>query len=512
MFKFIKKLVNPKKINYRFCENAEENKVDKNENKQVNDIPDNIDMLEALIKENLNNSSDVVVHKFESIGGGKFLISYIDGLVDTDLINRDIITPLVSNTKENDIEKCLHVSKIEQIKKISDALDGILAGNTLIYLDELNTIYSVDLKKFEKRAVVEPESESVVRGSKEGFVESIRTNTSLLRRRIKNKSLVLENIKIGKRTKTNITLAYIDDIVNKDVLKELKKRLGLIDTDAILESGYIEQFIEDDPYSIVATIGNTQKPDVVAGKILEGRVAIFCDGTPHVLTVPYLFIENLQASEDYYMRPYMASILRILRFMALFISIMLPALYVDFQTYDQEMIPTTLLITMASSREGVPFPALIEALLMLFLFELLKESGLRMPKVIGSAVSIVGALILGEAAVSAGLVSAPMVIVVAATAVASFILPSLNEVIVFYRLFFLFLSGFMGLVGIACGIIAVFMQVLSLRSFGIPFTSPASPMEMQGLKDYVIRFPLWEMVFRPVSIVKNNVKRVKKKR
>lgn len=247
----------------------------------------------------------------------------------------------------------------------------------------------------------------------------------------------LESVKIGKRTQTNIEITYTEDIVNKDVLKEVKRWLSLIDTDAILESGYIEQFIEDNPYSIVSTVGNTQKPDVVAAKILEGRVAIFCDGTPHVLTVPHLFIENMQTGEDYYIRPYLATFLRLIRFLVLFISIMLPALYVDFQTYDQEMIPTTLLITMASSREGVPFPALAEALIMVILFELLKESGLRLPKADGSAVSMVGALIVGEAAVSAGLVSAPMVIVVAATAVASFILPSLNETIVFYRFFFL---------------------------------------------------------------------------
>ncbi len=512
MFNLIKKLLKSKSTNFRYCKNVDNCKEKKIQDKQANDIPHDIETFEFTLKENMKNSSDFVTRKGESVHNKRFIISYIDGLVSKDLIDRDIIKPLVSNSKEDNIEKCLYESGINEITDISEATNQLLLGNTLVYLAGNNVAYSIDLKTFDKRSINEPNAESVVRGAREGFVENLRTNTSLLRRKIKDKNLALESINIGKRTQTIIEIAYIEDIVNKGVLKEVKRRLSLIDTDAILESGYIEQFIEDNPYSIVSTVGNTQKPDVVAAKILEGRVAIFCDGTPHVLTVPHLFIENIQTSEDYYTRPYLATFLRLIRFMALFISILLPSLYVDFQTYDQEMIPTTLLITMASSREGVPFPALVEALIMVFLFELLKESGLRLPKTVGSAVSIVGALILGEAAVSAGLVSAPMVIVVAATAVASFILPSLNETIVFYRIFFLFLSGFMGLLGISCGLVVIVVQALSLRSFGVPYTSPASPIDKEGMKDYLIRFPLWKIIFRPKSIVKNNVIRQRNKR
>lgn len=263
--------------------------------------------------------------------------------------------------------------------------------------------------------------------------------------------------------------------------------------------------IEDNPYSLISTIGDTQKPDVVAGKLLEGRVAMFCDGTPHVLTMPKFFIEDIQASEDYYARTYYATFLRFLRVFSLLLSIVLPGLYVALQTFHQEMIPTVLLITMAGAREGVPFPAIIEAFLMTLMLELIKESGIRLPRAVGSAVSIVGALVLGQAAVEAGIVSAPMVIVVAATAIAEFAVPSLTEGIILYRLILILLGGFMGLYAMTCGLIIIIVQIISLNSFGIPYGFPLAPGNKQGLKDSIIRFPLWTLIFRPKILEKKNM-------
>ena len=325
----------------------------------------------------------------------------------------------------------------------------------------------------------------------------------LLRRKIRNSNLVFEDYTLGEQTETGISIAYIQHIVNDDILNKVKRRIQDINTDSILESGYIEQFIEDSS-SILPTIGNTQKPDIVAGKILEGRVAIFCDGTPHVLIIPHLFIENIQVSEDYYSRPYIATFLRGLRIFALLLGILLPGLYVALQTFHQEMIPTVLLITMAGAREGVPLPSVLEALLMTIMLELIKESGLRLPKAVGSAVSIVGALVLGQAAVEGGIVSAPMVIVIAITAIAEFAVPALAEVMILYRLFLIILGGFMGLYGITCGLVIIIIEAISLDPFGIPYGYPIAPSDKTGLRDFIIRFPLWSMKKRPNLLGKGN--------
>lgn len=476
-------------------------------------LEDNKNFLSTSFK----NSSDIVFYEFEGYSDAKALIVYIDGLVNKEILNRDVIDPFIEKSKEVGIEenlkkpqalkRLIHVANVQETKMMSEVTDAILSGDTAMFFEGSGSVFIIDSKGWEKRAVTEPDIEAVVRGPREGFVESIRVNTALLRRKIKNSNLVFENLKLGKQTRTDISIAYIDGIVNKEVLLEVRKRLNKIDTDSILESGYIEQFIEDKYFSLLSTVGNTMKPDIVAAKILEGRVAIFCDGTPHVLTVPNLFIESIQSAEDYYVRPMIASFLRMIRLLSFVISILLPAVYVALSTYHQEMIPTVLLITMAGAREGVPLPALAEAFLMVLMFEFLRESGIRLPRPVGSAISIVGALVIGEAAVNAGLVSAPMVIVVAITAVTSFIVPALTDVMIINRFILLFLAGIMGLYGITCGVFVMIVHAVSLRSFGVPFTSPRAPFNLEGMKDYGLRLPLWSMIKRPQSIAKNNKKR-----
>ena len=302
---------------------------------------------------------------------------------------------------------------------------------------------------------------------------------------------------------------YIKDIVNENVLNELRRKINKIDTDAILETGYIEEFIDDNKYAPLSTIGQTQKPDVLASKILEGRVGILCDGTPHVLTVPHLFIEVLQVGDDYYRRAVMGTILRCIRFVALFSAIFLPALYVALETFHQDMIPTVLLITMASSGEGIPFPAAIEAFIMVISLEFLKESGVRLPRPIGSAVSIVGALVLGESAVNAGLVSGALVVVIAFTAISTFIVPEFDVTITIFRLIMLLFASIVGLFGITAIVFVLVIYLSSLRSFGVPYLSPLAPIDYQGLKDYLLRAPVWMRNHRPRIIEKRNVLRNK---
>ncbi|WP_132996008.1 spore germination protein [Sporanaerobacter acetigenes] len=459
------------------------------------------------VLDSFQNSSDLIHYEFEAGDNTKILIFYIEGFIDRNLLDRDIVKPLIHNKENKDIKKIISISSLSESGEIDEVISKITDGNVAIFFNGKTIAYLANLKNWEKRSIEEPQAEAVVRGPKEGFVEDISSNRNLLRKKIKSNNLVFEDYTVGKQTNTTISIAYINGIVNEDVLNEVRKRINSIDTDAILESGYIEQYIEDNKASMLPTIGNTQKPDVAAGKILEGRVAIFCDGSPHVLTVPKLFLENIQTSEDYYIRPHFASFLRTIRMFSLFLAIVLPGFYVALQTFHQEMIPTVLLVSMAEAREGVPFPAAIEAFLMIIMLELIKESGVRLPRAVGSAVSIVGALVLGQAAVQAGIVSAPMVIVIAVTAIAEFTVPPLTELLILYRLIILFLGAFAGLYGVTCGLVALIVQGLSLNSFGVSYGYPISPIDKTGLKDFVIRFPLWSFIFRPKAIEKTNMVR-----
>lgn len=468
-------------------------------------ISKNIDKNKERLLEEFNNTSDLVIYEFETNSNLKIIISYLEGFIDKNTLDRDVLKPVITRLEScNDLKKIIFVSGIKEINTFEEIIEEIVSGNLVLFTQGCKQCFVIDLKHWDKRPIEEADSEAVVRGPKEGFIEDISTNKMLLRRKIRNPNLVFENYILGEQTETEISIAYIKNIVNEDVLDKVKKRVQDINTDSILESGYIESYIEDSPYNIVSTIGNTQKPDIVAGKILEGRVAIFCDGTPHALIIPRLFIENIQVSEDYYSRTYIATFLRMLRFFALFLGILLPGLYVALQTFHQEMIPTVLLITMAGAREGVPLPSVLEALLMTIMLELIKESGVRLPKAVGSAVSIVGALVLGQAAVEGGIVSAPMVIVIAITAIAEFAVPALTEVMILYRLFLIVLGGFMGLYGITCGLVVIIIGAVSLDPFGIPYGYPIAPSDKTGLKDFIIRFPLWSMKKRPGYLVKKN--------
>lgn len=461
------------------------------------------------IKSIFKNSSDLVYDEIQSYSGKKAFIVYIEGLINKDMLNRDVITPFINDYKNGDIKKCLHTTNTSETESLNFAINRVLDCNVAIFIDGFDLAYIIDLKNWERRAVEEPSSDIVIRGPKEGFVESIRINTSLIRRKLKNTNLIFEPLKMGNQTKTDVVLAYIDGIVNQTILNDLRNRLNTICVDSVLESGYIEQYIENKTFTLFATTGNTQKPDIVAAKLLEGRIAILCDGTPHVLTVPYLFVESVQSSEDYYIRPYLASFLRMIRILAFFISIFLPALYVALQTFHQEMIPTILLLRMASTSEGLPFPAWLEAFIMITMFELFRESGTRLPRQIGSAVSIVGALVLGDAAVKAGIVSTSMVIVTSVTAICSFIIPSLTEIVVITRYIFLFLGAFLGLYGIACGIFVLITHMICLTSFEVPYLSPLLPFDKNGFKDYATRVSLKSMNFRPQFLSKLNIKRRK---
>ncbi|WP_083273739.1 spore germination protein [Geosporobacter ferrireducens] len=478
-------------------------------------IPKDIKNVENLLKNTFENSKDLITRKI-SLGRNlsiPVLVVFIDGIIDKKLINSDIIKPLMQenislnfNTlpmnedfldflKESLILNC----DIGEIKDFNESIDEILAGNALVYVHGIGKALKVSVQGGDKRSVEEPLTESVVRGPREGFTESILTNTSLLRRKIKNPFLRFESLTIGKQTKTEIIVCYIKGIANQEIIAEVKRRLNRIKADSILESGNIEEYIEDAPFSLFPTIGNSEKPDIVASKILEGRIAILCDGTPFVLTVPHLFIEVLQDGEDYYSRWIYSLLVRFVRLMAFWITTMIPAYYVALISFHQDVIPFKLLLTMSASREGIPFSAFSEALMMIFTFELLREAGVRMPRPIGQAISIVGALVIGDAAVRAGLVSIPMVVVIAITAISSFIVPQIAGGLLIIRLLLLIAANVVGIFGIIIGTLVLFIHMCSLKSFNVPYLSPITPLETSDLKDSFIRYPIWALLLKPRS-------------
>lgn len=480
--------------------------------KTADKIPGSIDDLKGLLEAAFEGSSDFIIREI-SLGKEpvrSVIIVFIDGLVNMQLINSDILRPLMtdpdaSGTKgEPSLEllkkRIITSCEIGDILDIQQALDAILSGDVVLFLENEKTALKVNMRDWEKRNIEEPQSDAVIRGPREGFTETLHTNMSLLRRIIKNSSLRFEKMKVGEQTNTDICICYIKGIADEQVVKSIRKRISRIETAAVLESGYIEEYIEEYPYSIFPTVGNSEKPDIIAGKILEGRVAILCDGSPFVLTVPYLFVEAIQASEDYYTKFIYTLPMRFVRILALFITLMLPAFYVALVCFHQDVIPYKLLLTMAASKEGIPFPPLLEALMMVITFELLREAGIRMPRAIGQAVSIVGALVIGDSAVKAGLISTPMVIIISLTAITSFIVNKLSYALLIIRIILMLAANVIGIYGIMLVFIVLVIRLCSLKPFGVDYMTPFIPLNMIGLRDTFMRFPLKAMFLRPKEL------------
>ncbi|MFD0769413.1 spore germination protein [Bacillus sp. CGMCC 1.60114] len=465
------------------------------------DLDENLEVLRSMYQD----CFDVVFRTFLISGQTKAILVYIEGLSNIEEIDKHVLAPLMSETEGKDrspremLEKKVHLSKIKDVRTFADCIENISGGHPVLFVQQEACGLALGLAKWEKRSIEEPQAESVVRGPREGFVETLGVNTSLLRRKIKSPALKMQSMKIGRYTDTSVVIAYIEGLADQTLIEEVKNRLQRIDIDSVLESGYIEELIEDNPYSPFPQLVNTERPDAAAANLLEGRVVILVDGTPFVLIAPISFFSLLQSPEDYYQRFLISSVIRLLRFAFMMFSLVLPSLYVAVLTYHQEMVPTALLISAASSRETVPFPALVEALMMEITFEALREAGVRLPKQVGAAVSIVGALVIGQAAVQAGLVSAPMVIVVAITGISSFMVPHYTQGIALRMLRFpiMFLAGLMGLLGIMLGGITIVVHLCTLRSFGVPYLQPVAPMKGRDLQDALIRAPWWTMDTRP---------------
>ncbi|WP_338450068.1 spore germination protein [Niallia oryzisoli] len=476
------------------------------------------------IKETVGSSEDIIIREFR-IGREnsiKASIIFTDGLVDTISNQEFILESLMKdfpqagfNTKSmedlvlNIKETTLTVADIKDISDYQLLYESLFSGNVILLINGYSVGLAISMKGGKERSVTEPSTENSITGPREALTENIRVNTALIRRKINNPNLWLESRKIGEQTKTNVSLMYIKGIANEEVIEEVRSRLDRISIDSILDSLYIEELIQDTTYTPFPTIYHSERPDVIASNLLEGKIAILVDGTPSVLIVPAVFVQFLHAPDDYYSRADITTLLRILRFIGLLIAMLGPSVYIAITTFHQEMLPTPLLISLAAQREGVPFPAFVEALMMEVTFEILRESGLRLPKAIGQAVSIVGTLVIGSAAVEAGIVSAGMVIVVSITAISSFIVSSYNLSISIRMLRFPFmgLAASFGFFGITFGVTAVILHLCSLRSFGVPYMVPFAPYIKEDQKDALVLFPRWALSTRQRLISQRNIKR-----
>ncbi|MBZ9633977.1 spore germination protein [Clostridium sp. FP1] len=485
--------------------------------KLVTSLDENINIIK-----NIFTNDTTVVYRALSVGRPnitKCMLIYIDGMANTQLINENIIKPIllshiahINHSEIMDVlmQEVLLTGNNKKSDVVDDIISGIIYGKTMLFIDGFANAIIIDTIGWETRDISEPQAETIVRGPREGFTESMNLNLTLIRRRVINPNLKFTFMKMGKQTKTQICVCYIEGIAKEPILKELMKRLNDIDIDGILDSGYVEELIKDAPYSPFRTMINTERPDVVVAKLLEGRFAVICDGSPIVLTLPTIFVEVFQSNEDYYDNFLYSSFVRLLRWLCFFISTSTSAIYVALVTFHQELIPTPFLLSIYSARKGTPFPSIVEAMAMMIIFEILKEAGLRMPKQVGAAISIVGALVLGDAAVSARLVSAPIVIITAITGIASIMLPQVLG-LVEIRIIFLLLSSFLGLYGYIFGVMGLVLHMMSIRSFGIPYMLNVPSFSTQDIKDTAIRFPWWAMYLRPKMFSKNK-KRIKQGR
>ncbi|MCS0669822.1 spore germination protein [Cytobacillus firmus] len=471
--------------------------------------------LKKRINAEFGSTVDLSMDELKTEGKDALLI-YLTTMIDTKLLKETILQSLsgkedgVELTTEDDL-KSLCKEKFggagyQLVDSFDNIITALLYGNIIIIFKDMEKALSLSMDSGEDRSITEPSTQTVIRGPKDGFVESISTNVRLLRRRIKNRKLRFEEFIIGSETNTSVYIGYMEDISNEKIVQEVRKRLGQIKVNAIFESGNIEELIADKSATPFPLALNTERPDAVASNLLEGKIAILVDGTPFVLVVPAVLVDFFSIAEDYYQNFMMGSFLRMIRYLSFMIALITPSLYVGILTFHHELLPTPLLLGIIAQREGVPFPAVIEVLLMEVTFEILREAGVRMPRAVGQTVSIVGALVIGQAAAEAGIISNIMVIIVAITAIANFVSPTYSFAAAARLLRFLLIivSAFLGLYGVLIVLVFIVAHLSSLRSFGVPYLSPVAPFIIEQQKDVFFRFPIWSMRKRPAYLKPQN--------
>ncbi|TYP72408.1 spore germination protein [Paenibacillus methanolicus] len=443
------------------------------------------------IKTTLGDDPDLIVHD-----APEATVVYLCGLIDISRLEREVLTPLSEAGGGFSIRN----STMHRAETIETAVKSLLNGSALLIRHRDLSLLTVNLISMPHRPIETPDSEPSVRGPHEGFTEMLAVNVALIRRRLVTDKLRVKSWMIGSLSQTEVRLLYLEGTASPEVVEEMARRIGAIKTEAILESTHVEECIRDHPYSLFPTMLSTERPDVVSGSLLEGRVAVLVNNSPFAIIAPYQFWTAFQASEDYYLLTGSATFVRLVRAISMFIALLLPSLYVAITTFHPEMMPTNLLLSIAAAREVSPFPALIEALLMELTFEALREAAIRLPRIMGQTVGIVGALVIGQAVVQAGIVSTPMVIVVSMTGIASLMIPRYNMTfpIRILRFLLLFMAGSLGLVGILFGLFLIGIYLTGIKSVGVPYLTPIAPLRLDGMRDLLIRLPLFSVI-RPAE-------------
>lgn len=450
----------------------------------------------ANIKTFTDNSSDVII-KTGMVCGNRIAVLTCEGMTGTDtlaeliygklndLANREIMPPetLMSCFFE------VYMMAAEQLNltSLGDLVLKMQSGFAVILVDGCTRAIGIGIQGYKSRGIDEPTSELNVRGSREGFVEVIRTNMSMIRRRIKSPTLVFELQTLGDRSNTDVCLCYISDKVSPALLENIKKRLKSVNLNTILESGYLQPYFEGKGGWFFSECGTCERPDTFAAKLYEGRVGILVDGTPFALIVPHLFIESFQTLDDYTQKPFYAFFIRLVRLSAYFITLFLPGAYVAIASYNPEMLPSALILNLAAAEQTAPFSLMVECLFIHFMYEILREAGIRLPRPIGHAIGVVGGLVIGDITVSAGLVGAPMVLVVALSGLCSFVVPTMYEKTVVLRFLYIIAGGVFGLYGLLIMAGAVVIKMCSLNTYGIPYMAPISPFSPKAMRDMLVR-------------------------
>ena len=483
------------------------------------------------VKYNTLINSDIVLREFTLNARGRqynAFIIYIDGMIDSKIMDDFILKPLMLRNRNNLfdgpqnrvvseaitnnitvrkvkkfnlanylINSLIPQNSVKQVNTFSEVSAGINSGNCALFVDTIPIAFDIELKGFKQRSVDKPNNEIIIKGPHEAFVENIRTNTSLIRRIINNENLIIENISVGKITKTKCAVCYMQNITNEDLINEVKYRLNNLEVDSLLSAGELEQLIVDSNILGIPEVLSTERPDKATKYLLKGRVIVIVNGTPYGIIMPAVLADFLTSSEDSNLKVNFGNFLRSLRIIASFITLLLPGLYVAITSFHQEILPTSLLYSILASRASVPFPIIVEILIMEISFELIREAGLRVPSPIGPTIGIVGALVLGQAAVSAGIVSPILIIIVAITGIASFAIPdfSFGFHLRYFRFLFILLGFMAGFLGIGIGLFVYISILCSLQSFGVSFTSPFAPVSIKDGNGYFLP-PIWKREYR----------------
>lgn len=466
-----------------------------------------------LVSEYFTTDSGVTVRNLK-VKNSQINVFYVDCLIDKIYLSQTIINPILKLQTVTPIalQNALSAAQLSTLNSKEQITANILSGCVVFFIENTDKVFSVSAQGYQTRGIQEPPTSQVTKGPREGFVEDINVNLSLIRRKIKSPELAVKNLVVGKITQTKICLVYLSNVADTGLVKKLEKQLNKIDIDGIIDSYYIESLLEEGKLKFLRRIGNSEKPDVICSRILEGRVAIVVDGSPIVLSVPFLLVEDLQSPEDYYTIPARSTTLRIIRFVGLILGFTLPGMYVALQSYHYKVLPLNFLVTLLSSIQGISFPPLIEILFVLFLFDILAEASARMPKLLGMALSIIGALVLGETTVQAGIISPPSIVVVAISSIMLFIVPDQVPQVTILRMIFTVVGGIAGFYGMLMCFVVLTTYIIGANGYGAPFLAPFAPNVSNDKQDALIKKPLTELKERPRSITAINKTRYNPKK